>query len=424
MDKKYRIDGDTVHLDKIDSPTIDALDKRVQALEQGGGMESKQDKLVSGQNIKTINGYSILGSGNLEISGGSTPQGTTITDLNGGSKEMLFKLQSLKKIPSLSYPPNTIKSCNILFTSDCHASSQGARYLERIYNFYQEFPTYIDCLLHGGDSVVDQFVDDNPFSLFEGGKYFLNTIGNHDNWDSHHVVSSSDRVTSKQVYDKFIAPYVANWGVTQPINASTLGLNYYYKDFADSNVRLVVLDCMNWDSAQSSWLTSVLADATTNELHTIVCNHYPISTKALNGIRTCTFNSLGSDYGGQRIPNDAVSVVKSAKTNGLKFVCWIHGHCHFDTFGYVDDDENMFALGVDKTTPVTNGYERDGIRHGIEYAQAYGWDRSVDAFDIINVDTTLGVCSIIRVGANYDEKLRAKNAMTFDYINSKILSNY
>lgn len=31
----------------------------------------KQDKLVSGENIKTINGESILGSGDIEISGGS-----------------------------------------------------------------------------------------------------------------------------------------------------------------------------------------------------------------------------------------------------------------------------------------------------------------------------------------------------------------
>nr|DAZ31042.1 MAG TPA: hypothetical protein [Caudoviricetes sp.] len=33
---------------------------------------SKQDTLVSGQNIKTINGESILGEGNIEIQGGGT----------------------------------------------------------------------------------------------------------------------------------------------------------------------------------------------------------------------------------------------------------------------------------------------------------------------------------------------------------------
>ena len=39
-------------------------------------MSSKQDKLVSGTNIKTINNLSLLGSGNINISGGSLARGT------------------------------------------------------------------------------------------------------------------------------------------------------------------------------------------------------------------------------------------------------------------------------------------------------------------------------------------------------------
>lgn len=35
-------------------------------------LANKQDKLVSGTNIKTVNGNSLLGSGNIEISGGDT----------------------------------------------------------------------------------------------------------------------------------------------------------------------------------------------------------------------------------------------------------------------------------------------------------------------------------------------------------------
>lgn len=48
--------------------------------------DSKQDELVSGTNIKTINGNSILGSGNISISGGSATDvqinGTSITSNN------------------------------------------------------------------------------------------------------------------------------------------------------------------------------------------------------------------------------------------------------------------------------------------------------------------------------------------------------
>ena len=43
-------------------------------------LDTKQDKLVSGTNIKTINGESILGSGNIAISGGGTNYITETTD--------------------------------------------------------------------------------------------------------------------------------------------------------------------------------------------------------------------------------------------------------------------------------------------------------------------------------------------------------
>ena len=47
------------------------------------GINNKQDKLVSGNNIKTINNTSLLGSGNIEITTGSTyTQGTGISIVN------------------------------------------------------------------------------------------------------------------------------------------------------------------------------------------------------------------------------------------------------------------------------------------------------------------------------------------------------
>lgn len=42
------------------------------------GLEEKQDTLVSGTNIKTINGVSLLGEGNLVIQGGSGSGGASV----------------------------------------------------------------------------------------------------------------------------------------------------------------------------------------------------------------------------------------------------------------------------------------------------------------------------------------------------------
>ena len=56
-------------------------------------ISGKQDKLVSGTNIKTINGTSILGSGNITISGGSSGGGNgAYAEVNHGTSDTTFTL--------------------------------------------------------------------------------------------------------------------------------------------------------------------------------------------------------------------------------------------------------------------------------------------------------------------------------------------
>ena len=71
-----------------DISTPKPLKERVAELES-----SKQDKLVSGTNIKTINGESILGSGNIVISGGSSSGGSgAYAEVNHGTSDTTFAL--------------------------------------------------------------------------------------------------------------------------------------------------------------------------------------------------------------------------------------------------------------------------------------------------------------------------------------------
>lgn len=59
----------------------------------GIDLTGKQDKLVSGTNIKTINGESILGSGNIVISGGSSSGGSgAYVEVNHGTSDTTFAL--------------------------------------------------------------------------------------------------------------------------------------------------------------------------------------------------------------------------------------------------------------------------------------------------------------------------------------------
>lgn len=59
----------------------DALTTRVEGVETA--MNNKQDTLVSGTNIKTINGESVLGEGNIVIEGGSSSAVNSVNGMTG-----------------------------------------------------------------------------------------------------------------------------------------------------------------------------------------------------------------------------------------------------------------------------------------------------------------------------------------------------
>ena len=106
-------------------------------------LEKKQDKLVSGTNIKTINGESILGSGNITISGGSSG-GTVITPsegLNGmvsvltfgadstGANDCTSAIQSAldhsnRTGQTIYFPPGRYKVLKTLYVGE-YASMKG-----------------------------------------------------------------------------------------------------------------------------------------------------------------------------------------------------------------------------------------------------------------------------------------------------------
>ena len=72
----------------------------------------KQDTLVSGTNIKTINGTSVLGSGNIAISGGSSYPIKLASSFSG----VQITGASVVISDSLFIPANTITATNFLLT--------------------------------------------------------------------------------------------------------------------------------------------------------------------------------------------------------------------------------------------------------------------------------------------------------------------
>lgn len=344
---------------------------------------------------------------------------TDIISLNGGIAELSLQFKDMTRIRE-KYPSHTVAGNNVfclLYFSDIHNSRSC---LPDIIEFRDAFTNYITESLHGGDSVTDQFSDPNPFAEVSGASSVLNVIGNHDSWANGQTL-----VPSLDVYNKFIAPYAQSWGITQPDDAATLGLCYYYKDYPSCALRLVVLDCMHWNSDQASWLQSVLADAiSTNNVgwnneqsySVVIVTHYapaPIDIE-----RNCTFQNLYRTSPGDFLDensNGPTSIVNQAVNNGLKFVCWLFGHTHRDFIGHLTAYPSQLAIGID-SAKYGSTWERDCVREST--------GKSKNAFDIIAVDTTFNILSIKRIGNNIDKFLRQKNFLTYDFYNHQILNNH
>jgi len=335
-----------------------------------------------------------------------------VVSLNGGLQVLTNKFKNLSKRRGSNGDSNAgNKILNLLYFSDLH---NGQSSLQRLLGFADTFDTYIDDVVHGGDMVSNLFSDTNPFAVL-GGSKVLTVIGNHDNW-----LGSSSMAPQLDVFNKFIKPYYQAWGVTVPSDAETEGYCYWYKDYDESKLRLIGLDCMNWDSTQAAWLSDVLDDAYADGYSVIILNHYCPHT-SFKSDRQCTFSTVYVNGCSNFLNSEAAGIVHSKIEGGLKFVVWLFGHEHKDFFGNIETYPEQYALAIDKTSPTSDwtsanpDWERDSIR--------VSTGRSQDAFDVISVDTTAGILTVMRIGNNTDKFMRQKNYLTFDYVNHKIVGN-
>lgn len=288
--------------------------------------------------------------------------------------------------------------------------------------FIDRYADYIDDAICTGD--MNDYLDDSTFisTANMGGSLYV--IGNHDSWMSYYDEelcegtygdTSLGLIKKTLVYNKWLAPYIDNWGVVQPVDAATDGKCYYYKDYTytydgttTTTLRLIVLDCMhygvytdldaNQESIQNAWLTSILADANTNNIPVVIACHYaPAAYTVIN----CSYNS--SHLAGYNTLNPiAKATVDNFISNGGTFICWIVGHEHADHIGMAGDQ-----LVIVCTCARTDNNWDDGDRVLDTKTQ--------DAFNFIAFDTSDKLIKMVRIGADYNNYLQRKRVLTYRY---------
>lgn len=293
------------------------------------------------------------------------------------------------------------KPLQFIHLTDVHARVE---LWTRMTQYMDHYRDYISFALHTGDycnNCQRAYTDLYAAAVSKSGPV-LNCVGNHDTY-----IDPAGQGSDKKTTHSLLFNHTEGWDVNFMPGESSMT---YYKDFPESNLRLVVLDCYYSEAEQLEWLFHVLEQAREKGLHVITAAHEP--TAQVTQKMDVTFQTIEDfDRFGSHIQYAFEKIIASFKQAGGIHVCHLAGHDHFDTFGYTDSG----VLNVVASCATDWPHWCDGAR--VRGTKTY------DCFNVVSVDVNLHQLKLVRVGNNADHYLRIKKALCFDYITGKVISN-
>lgn len=296
------------------------------------------------------------------------------------------------------------KVLQFIHFSDIHSDINA---WSRIVHYMREYADYIKFAVMTGDYCAgahDTWTD--LYAYADNGKMY-NCVGNHD-----FITDATTQTTAaaEDTYNKLFATS-GMWGVNFPTGSN---LMYYYKDFAECGIRLIVLDQFYWDDAEATWLQNTLANAKSNNLSVITASHWQSGT--FENMLDCSFNTF-DDYTphGQfsTINTPFEPIITNFVASGGTHIVHLSGHWHHDMTGYT-------------TNGILNTVVECATRHGEPWKNTVRvpGTRTADCFNVVGVDVTNRLLKIIRIGNNTDGYLQPKNVLCINYEAKTVVSNY
>ena len=318
----------------------------------------------------------------------------------------------------------------LLTFSDLHGDREN---LERIVEFKEAYSDLVEDAIHLGDGVYCYWDNPNEWDNVPGARSVMNVVGNHDCWKSHLVWAETDKpydASEEDVYQTLLtgadkeSPYVKSWHVVQPEGVGDpespyCHACYYYKDYEESGMRLIVLDGIHYTEAQDSWFAKVLDEARAAGLAVIACTHYP-AANGLDGLDT-GFNSRTEGIPVvadqtvvqfEAMPDQAFVTADAFIDEGGCLVCWLAGHHHSDYMGLVRGHERQLMIVHDKAG------ERDDY---MAEDRARG-TRNQDSFNLVTFNPSKSLLIVNRIGCTRSEDLRSKKLFVWDYLKREMVA--
>lgn len=353
-----------------------------------------------------------------------------------------------------------IRPLAFMHISDTHSPKPNTRAIQ-ILN-YLGANGYVKFLMHTGDILKDPAANDATTwaSIVSSANYpVLVSAGNHDvgNWKT----SPNQYRTDMQFYNMFVAPQIGAWGLKSDGGGTPhpSGKNYYFTDFTDEKIRLIVtyeyeipsIETQQDAGRGARWISQEQTDWFINSLLTtpagygvIVAKHAP---DGLIGHDSNPFNSpfkdgentqqtfqyrdgvaytaffadivqafidrqsinyaivqrAGTTYSG------TINVIAdfSTITSNVEFICHVSGHVHADNITHLETHPKQLELNINcDNTIIDNQRSETLLIEGTSFE---------DAINVYGIDRNRGLIHVLRIGANYSNNGDRKDMLTISY---------
>ena len=288
---------------------------------------------------------------------------------------------------------------------------------KRMVKYVNHYSDYISFVIHTGDycgGSQKEYTD--LYKVKKCMRPIYNCVGNHD------CVTGYEgwELAKKKNVHELLFNHTEGWDVHFSDCKCSMS---YYKDFPDSNVRMIVLDIYYDIDQTRSWLKNILDDACEKGVHVLTAMHqrtgYIVENINISYSSLDPYKQVQEYFEAKRKKPDFdrrnrlifEDIIVDFIQKGGKYVCNLAGHEHHDEFGFTE--QGVLNIVVANGTTYDEHSDMRRIKN----------TRALDCFNVMSVDTDLGVLKVIRIGANTDHLMRKKTAFCFDYVNKKLIAD-
>ena len=340
---------------------------------------------------------------------------------------------------------------NFLHISDTHGSVNLGRAVTVLNKLAAD--GRCACMVHTGDLHASTFASDYTAvqaALDAAEAPVLLVSGNHDVGNNQQT--TNDTATDAELYDRVFAPVIDAWNVT----SHPAGKCYWYKDFADSGVRLIGLHDFESDydvdsetglllykrgyaayhQAQIDWLLQALLTCPA-DWGVIIAKHNPVNARGTldnpfnspymagrNSAQSYVSTNLIADIVQAFMDGEAIDrtyaqtkgVVTtltvqadfSRKNAGAEFICYLDGHTHADGVSFLRDYPRQLELNI--------GADNFHYQHYSDTLNQQGTQHQ-DLINYVSVNRSFGYVYLLRIGNAFSARASRRDYTAIDYRN-------